>query len=76
MFFYDCDVCRFSYVGGLIAEMTMEYASKTRIFEARYSCGRINVQLNFLYQEPADRDSSFLQTCLSCMKWRMLRQQQ
>ena len=27
----------------------------------RYSCDRINVQLNFLFQEPADRDISFLQ---------------
>ena len=26
-----------------------------------YSCGRINVQHNFLFQEPADRDISFLQ---------------
>ena len=24
IFFYDCDVCRFSYVGGLIAEMAIE----------------------------------------------------
>ena len=38
--------------------------------------GLINVQLSFLYQEPDAHDISLLQPCLSCMKRRMLRQQQ
>ena len=38
--------------------------------------GLMNVQINFLYLETDSRDISFLQPCLSFMKWRMLRQQQ
>ena len=58
--FYDYDVCGFSYIGVLISEMAIGKPDETGKWVTRYSCGRINVQLNFLFQEPADRDISFL----------------
>ena len=60
-FFYDYNVCGFSYIGGLISKMAIGKPDETGKWVTRYSRGRINVQLNFLFSEAADRDISFLQ---------------